>query len=551
MLFHFAFLVLALALNAKNIWREINEVNKKTWIILFLIFLAGFYFRNCEYWMGTFSDGYVYAESAKIWILTGDFVKSCGLGNIGHCLYFEQALFFTGYPFLIALVDLLFGISSLHAAVISGVLSSLTILLIFLVAYFIFKKEEIGLYSALVYAFLPLNIIFSQTGLSRPSGLFFLSVSLFFYLLAVKNNRLISWLAVAAFFSYAVYIRPESYVLLPVLVLFFFVFKFNEVRKFFKSINWQILIRVLFVVAIFIALQVPNLNWLLNGNPANNQPTGGFYSMQWRDFFNQGSANFLLFFNFFTDLYFYNYIISIIFFISIIWLIFLKKKEYYFLVCLFLAYFLVYGFIFDGRLQGHGQLTFDFIRRSLMFDLFYCVIAGFGLSLLIPVKLRLKKYSVFAVMAVLVILSSGIFLKIYSDKYGYIMSNYFPMAIFRDSRADKPNIYSNKFYQAIAKTPGDCLVLTSHYLVATSDYFFDNQRKGASLDLIFPENKELFIGAINSERCAIYIEDEQCNLESNKQKYYCDFVKNNLEKKYLFSEENLNIYEIKIKANSI
>jgi len=236
MLAHFSLLIYLFWANIKNLYQEIKKIDKKIWLILLLVFIFGFYLRNSEYWLGPHTDGYVAQEAAHLWLLHGEFVKACALGNHIDCQLFEQVLSPPVFPFIIALVHLIFGINSLNASVISAVLSSLTILLVFLIAYLIFKKEEVGLYAALIFSFIPLNIINSQTGLSRPTGLFFVGLTILFYLLALKNNKFITWLLTAVCLSYSIYVRQESYILLPFLFIFLIIFKWSVFKDFFKNI---------------------------------------------------------------------------------------------------------------------------------------------------------------------------------------------------------------------------------------------------------------------------------------------------------------------------
>src|SRR3989339_438911 len=82
-----------------------------------------------------------------------------------------------------------FGLNSLNASVISAVLSSLIIILVFLNSWLLFKNEKIGLISAFIFSVIPINIINSQTGLSRPVGLFFVSICVLFYLCSSRKLR--------------------------------------------------------------------------------------------------------------------------------------------------------------------------------------------------------------------------------------------------------------------------------------------------------------------------------------------------------------------------
>ena len=93
MAIHLVVLLFLCAKNFKYLYQSVKKIEKSTWILLFLIFIFSFCLRNSEYWLGPFSDGYVAQESARMWVLHGDYVKSCALGTPADCKISEQVLF--------------------------------------------------------------------------------------------------------------------------------------------------------------------------------------------------------------------------------------------------------------------------------------------------------------------------------------------------------------------------------------------------------------------------------------------------------------------------
>lgn len=566
MLVHFLLLIYLFWANIKNLYQEVKKIDKKVWIILLLVFVFGFLLRNSEYWLGPHTDGYVAQESAHLWLLYGEFVKACALGDYVNCQLFEQVLAPPGSPFIIVLVHLLFGIHSLNASIISAVLSSLTIFLVFLIAYLIFKKEEIGLYASLIFAFIPLNIINSQTGLSRPTGLFFVGLTILFYLLALKNNKFITWFLTAVCLSYAIYVRQESYILLPFLFVYFVIFKWSFLKGFFRDVirktrvNLGIIFKVIVLFLLFFILQIPVLHWLLVNNPYSNYPGNSFLGLHYQGLIVQGPALFSYLFNqsVFGLVFHYNGIISIIFLITSLFIIVTWKKKYFFILLLFLAYFFVYSLLFDGNIQGHTQLTSDYMRRSLMFHLPYAIIAGYGIYLLTSIK-KMK----FLFLSILFLLISSLFispffLSEFSGSYKnrtveLNYSFYLPKSLFKDARATSPYAWDNDYFLLLDKTPNNCLVITSQHGIVINDYFKDNQRKTASIDLIFDQNKNLFLNEFKKNDCLIYIEDYRCSSSyRDGSDYPCQFLKKCLDKKeLLFQKGNIKAYEVELKNECI
>ena len=567
MLAHFGLLIYLLWANIKHLWQEIKKIDKKIWLILLIIFLFGFYLRNSEYWLGLTTDGYVYQTSAQLWLLHGNYVKSCALGNQIDCRLFEQVLAPPGYPFIIALVHLIFGIHSLNASVISAILSSLTILLAFLIAYLLWGREEIGLYSALIFSLIPLNILYSQTGEARPTGLFFVGLTVLFYLLALKNNKFITWLLTIVSLSYAIYVRQESYILLPLLFIFFTILKWKDIKIFFVNIikkkeeNLKLIFKIIFLFLVFLGLQIPVLKWLLINNPFSTYPGGGFFTLHYKVFKIHSELIFRQLFNQspMEPIFHYNIIISAIFLIAALFLIISRKKNHLFIVCLFLAYFVLYSFLlFNGNLDAaHQRITGDYIRRTVMLHLPYAVIAGYGVYLLNPIKKR--KFLLLALIplwfSIFIVRPPFVFdfmrQSRWYQSYFYKTENYsfyFPKSIFKDSRATKKGVSTNSYFAAIEKTPNDCLIIAGMYFPAISDYFENNRRKIASIDLINPDTKDLFLDEFKKNKCLIYFGDYRCGPDfKSSDDYSCQFLDEHLNKTFLFREKTMEIYKVELK----
>ncbi|MCK4496990.1 MAG: hypothetical protein KAU24_02275, partial [Candidatus Aenigmarchaeota archaeon] len=109
---HLALLITLLALNSKIIAKQFSKIDRKIWIILLVIFLFGFLLRNAEYWHGTHSDAYAPLETAKFLVIDGKHVKACTAGRAGYCSSYEQVLQPVGFPFIISLFYIIFGINT-------------------------------------------------------------------------------------------------------------------------------------------------------------------------------------------------------------------------------------------------------------------------------------------------------------------------------------------------------------------------------------------------------------------------------------------------------
>ncbi|MFH1234309.1 MAG: glycosyltransferase family 39 protein, partial [Candidatus Diapherotrites archaeon] len=290
--------------NRKAIAEALQFREKRALWLLAGIFIVGFFLRNASYNNGVATDGWVFSESAKHIVKGGLFVKDCAVGNLQQCELYEQVLFPPGYPFLIAITYLLFGINSLYASMISAVLSSLTILLVFLICRQLFKNDTIGLFAAAIFAFFPLDLVFANTGNARPTSIFFMALTFFFYLLAVKKNNAKIWALTAVSLSYAIYVRQENSVLLIPMVAGLFLFDFFKKPEFEKKKNaekMRLFAELLLpACCLFLLTQLPVQTWILRANPIDQQGLFGLDAAGGRSlniandmfFANSHSANF-------------------------------------------------------------------------------------------------------------------------------------------------------------------------------------------------------------------------------------------------------------------
>ena len=580
---HIVSLFILLCMNLKLLFTQIKTIKKRTWLILIIIFVYGFCLRNAEYWRGPFSDGYMLEDSAQAWIYTGHPNITCMAGKQSDCILYSNAPSPTGFPYLIALAHLIFGINTLHPSIISAVLSSLTIIIVFLISYLLFHKESAGLFATVVFTLIPLNIIQSQTGLPRPTGLFFSGLTILFYLLALRNNRIISWMLSILCLSYAIYVRQESYMLFPFLLLFIFVFKYNELRQIIKdfvaSKNKELFSNyrkdLLLLFYLFVLFQIPALHWLIFRNPFAAFSKGGLYGCDgiWGLTFNglliQGSALLLQLFNNSPlypniGIFHYNLLSSIFFAFAIIWIFASRNKNGFFITSIFVAYFLVYSLMFDGNTWGTGILMCDYMRRSVMLHIPYAVISGYGVFLVYQLlEKRIWMRRILWGGFVLYVSLNLIIGKVQNKKTVKLngkgslsdISFYFPKKIFHDARRLKkyePSLMSNYDYRnywiAMDKIPDNCLILASNNLLVLDSVFKNKNFQSIQLGRIQPDTIDMLRPTIKKNNCIIYIEDYYCMNKTYVQwqpyDFPCSYIKNNFASKLLFKEGSINIYEL-------
>lgn len=563
MLLHLFLLIVLSAANFEYLRQEMRKIPGKAWIALALIFLFGWYLRNSEFWLGPHTDGYVAQESARMWMLNGQYLKSCAVGNPGDCAMPEQVLAPPGYPFLIVISHLIFGMNSLNASVISAQLSSLVILLVFSIAYLLWKRYEAGLYAALIYATIPINIINSQSGESRPTGLFFSTLTMLFFVLAARTRKFHTWLACAVALSYAVYVRQESFILVPLLAVFSVSIFWQDIRKYIKdggsAVTHRLIWRISLLSGVFVFLQMPFWKWIFLNNPYSHQ-NAGLLPMYLQGWFLQASSMLRQFFNLMgggqdVSLHQYNVEISLFFLIGM-FMIIKKIKNDLVLAGFFLAYFAVYSLMFDGGLQGTGTFTIDYIRRSVMLNSAYSLIAAWPIYRIGRYFFKYKYLiAKLALLFMVIILTSPLSLASAAARDGANndagIGFYFPSSLFRDARADKKGDQSlvypdSSYWRALRSTGNGCLIISRNYLLATNDYFPQNQRKTISLDIIFPDTKEIITNEMKKSPCVEYIEDYKCP-DDPADDPRCGFIRDNLDLVLKYEYNGVKVYRAFLK----
>lgn len=243
----------------KNIKADFKKIGKNILILLFLIFLIGLALRIPIIPYHVMTDEYDYMEAARNIVKTGE-PNHCFYIDIEteSCLPFLRPMMF---PFILSLAFILFGTSSLTAIGISVLFGSLCIILIFLLAYLLFKQKEIGLWSALLLALNPMHIFWSKTAETHVTSIFFILLVfvLFLYYFRVRDKKILLLGLLTT--TFALNIRPENGMLLILVFLLSYLFGRDLLRLEIKKIRnkgfwiW---------VAILIIMLVPYFIFLSN-----------------------------------------------------------------------------------------------------------------------------------------------------------------------------------------------------------------------------------------------------------------------------------------------
>lgn len=469
----FLALVITFLFNVKHIKRNLSGINKTTWLTLSLIIMAGFALRNAQYEYGQTFDGIQYPTYAATWLDTGTYLKACFIGNLDDCGIYYGTLVPAGFPFIIILLYMAFGMSSMVVMVFTGIIGSVNILITFMIAYLLFKREDVGLYSAIVHAFLNLDILMAGTASLRPVSLFFMELSLLSFLLAMRDDRVRSWLFFALTLSFTVYVKQEnSIILLPIGFLFFLNYK--EGKEFFSST------RFLIPAALFLISQIPVQHWIITngGIPLGYPAFSASYMPR-----NLPHMMSILFWPAWGHCTLFSPAVSIIFFSSLLFLYNDRYRPYIAslwiwvasLLMLYSSFFHHEGFVrfMTPTIMAYSLLAGLVIQRSASF---FRIRLRYGLTL----------------TSVLLLLTSGVAI---------------PSTMFKDNRLDEPALKA--WFDAIESTPPNCTIIMDS-LAVSSDALPENQRRWIiTHDMGFYTN--LILEELNGSECIMLIQRSEEN----------------------------------------
>lgn len=156
---------------------------------------------------------------------------------------------------LLSLSFNLFGMDVSTVSLLNAIIGSLTVVLVFFLAYSLFKIESIALVSAVLFSALPRHVYYSGTGAVEPISLFFVILFLLLSWISVKINKLTNLLLVFVVFAYSVEIKIDNIILLPFLVYV----AYSSYKK-----NNMPILKLVLPTIILIVLLLPVSYWFLN-----------------------------------------------------------------------------------------------------------------------------------------------------------------------------------------------------------------------------------------------------------------------------------------------
>ena len=221
-------------------------MNKKETVILILILLLAIGLRI--YKLDSIPSGFHQDEVVNAYIGKFIFINGADLyGNKVPMLYFDK---WGDYPpvlpmYFNGLGSLIFGNTVFGARIPTALFGVLTVLIIFFLAWKIFKNKSTALFSALTLAINPWHISFSRVGAEGVIAVFFYSLALLFFSFYYRNKNIFKGIIFTLLFFLTYLLYPGFRIIIPLTFVGLFVFNYIESKKISNGLIFNLLISII------------------------------------------------------------------------------------------------------------------------------------------------------------------------------------------------------------------------------------------------------------------------------------------------------------------
>jgi hypothetical protein len=123
------------------------------------------------------------------------------------------------YPHLLSLAYRLFGVGTTTAFVLNAIVMAVTVGLLYLLVFILFSDRLAAFFAALLLALTPEQLVWSASAAVEPSAALACVAALLAAACFVRSRSTASLAGVALASAYAVQFRPESFLIVPVVVM--------------------------------------------------------------------------------------------------------------------------------------------------------------------------------------------------------------------------------------------------------------------------------------------------------------------------------------------
>jgi 4-amino-4-deoxy-L-arabinose transferase-like glycosyltransferase len=483
---NFTLILISLFFSLKDVKKILKPIKRNTWIILLFILFVGFILRMyfTPHTHRVYFDEDIYLDIGKQ-ILTEGKACLCNYGDYKGCYDCVFMKWPNGHPFTFAVAFLFFGVSENVAFNLSVLLGTLSILLVFFIGYLVSKKVEVGLYSALLLAFVPMLIVWSGTVAAEPYFIFYALFSVFSFLLLIEKEKWSTYLLAVSSVAFASQFKAESGAMLLVIALMIFLFD----KKLKIKINSS---KFLVSFIILLALITPYAIHVYHSSKTDPWgATGGMFGFKYVEQ------------NVFENAFFWimgyqtiehPLVFTVFVIIGLIYTFIKERRIFILLVFWFAIFFTIYAFFYAGSVRYGTD-----VRYSLSGYPPFVILGGFGLYFIhkqFTKKMR-KDVLIFALLILVVMLTFCLYLPSVNTPAEKIVE------------ARQARVYHDRFVEYASNLNKNCYIL-SH---VPSMYLIENV---GSLQTWNGQNENTMRELFNKTDCVIFDDGFWCNIEPYK-----------------------------------
>jgi hypothetical protein len=213
---NFILLITAFAFSFKYIKKTFSEIQNKHLLLLILIAIAGILSTSllAPRVHRLYYDEDIYNDIAQ----NIAYNKQAAMSNEGYYENNELRVVEKEYnkqpptySYLISVVYRIFGVKELFTFILNNIILGLTVIVIFLISFLLFKDIFASFTACLAYILIPVNLQWHNTCAVEPSTAFFTSLAVLAALLYVKYKKPVILFFVVTSMAFSLGFRTESY----------------------------------------------------------------------------------------------------------------------------------------------------------------------------------------------------------------------------------------------------------------------------------------------------------------------------------------------------
>jgi len=242
-------IIFLLVWNLRNIVTLFSKINNKKWIILFIIIILSVILRLfISPWHHiVYFDEWANMESARQMFLSGK-LSLCQVGNLESCVQRAHYQHPIPFPAVIPFFYFLIGIGGIQAQFVNLFFGVATVLLTFFIAFLLFRKVNIALWSSFFLSLMPLHLLHSTSANYDAFSVFFITLTVLSFLIYLSRNDNKSLLLAIFTLAYTIQVKMEFLNLLLLVSSLLFLFRSKvKINKFYLIFIILIIPHVFFI----------------------------------------------------------------------------------------------------------------------------------------------------------------------------------------------------------------------------------------------------------------------------------------------------------------